>query len=236
MKKRRAPGGTTMNEQNRIRLIETVPAAIRHALGSAELVERRLGRSGNRVLAVGSDRYLKISADLAALRRERDTELWLEGRLIAPRVVEYAEDGQGRGYLVTTAVPGTPACSRSWIDRPASLCGLLAEAMAMVHSLPAEACPFLAEQTEARRALGRPENGFCFVHGDFCLPNVLLRRGAVSGFVDVAGAGVGDPWVDRAWCLWSLAYNTRSEEWNPLLLEKLGVQMDETKYREFVDL
>lgn len=223
-----------MNTFHRERLLAGLPETIRHALGDRPMTERRLGRSGNRVFAVGRELYLKISTDVSALRRERDTELWLEGRLTAPRVVEYAEDDTGRCYLVTDTVRGTPACCSPYVNRPENLCALLADAAAMVHSVCAADCPFLAEQTDARRELGTPAPGQVFVHGDFCLPNVLLLRGTVSGVVDVAGAGVGDPWLDFAWCLWSLGYNTHGDVPNPALLRALGIEWSEAKYREFV--
>jgi aminoglycoside phosphotransferase len=41
-----------------------------------------------------------------------------------------------------------------------------------------------------------PHEEEVFTHGDLCLPNVLLRGGAVSGIVDWALAGVADPHRD----------------------------------------
>ncbi len=53
----------------------------------------------------------------------------------------------------------------------------------------------------------RPENELVFSHGDFCLPNVLLVNGEVSGFIDLGDAGVGDKWRDIALCYRSLKHN-----------------------------
>jgi aminoglycoside phosphotransferase len=42
------------------------------------------------------------------------------------------------------------------------------------------------------------------VHGDACLPNVLIDGDRVTGFVDLGFLGVGDAWWDVATCLTSM--------------------------------
>ena len=49
-----------------------------------------------------------------------------------------------------------------------------------------------------------------FVHGDFCLPNILVQGGTVSGFVDVGHCGLGDGWQDLALGLRSLQHNLKA--------------------------
>lgn len=56
-----------------------------------------------------------------------------------------------------------------------------------------------------------------FTHGDYCLPNVLLDRGAVSGFIDWGNAGVSDRWQDLALAMRSVAYNLGPEWVEPFL-------------------
>ena len=45
-------------------------------------------------------------------------------------------------------------------------------------------------------------------HGDFCLPNILLRDGRIEGFIDLGNTGVSDKWRDIALGLRSLRHNT----------------------------
>lgn len=44
-------------------------------------------------------------------------------------------------------------------------------------------------------------------HGDFCLPNIFLNNGSVSGFIDLGDAGVADKWRDISLCYRSLKHN-----------------------------
>lgn len=73
------------------------------------------------------------------------------------------------------------------------------------------------------------------IHGDYCLPNILVKNGKINGFVDLGSAGVGDPWRDYAWAIWSLEYNLGIKEYTPLLLEKLGIEFNQEKYDEYIN-
>jgi len=44
-------------------------------------------------------------------------------------------------------------------------------------------------------------------HGDYCMPNVLLKDGQVSGLIDLAHAGIADRYSDINDCFWSLGAN-----------------------------
>lgn len=46
-----------------------------------------------------------------------------------------------------------------------------------------------------------------FTHGDYCLPNVILDRDRVSGFIDLGRAGIGDRYRDNALGIRSLRDN-----------------------------
>lgn len=45
------------------------------------------------------------------------------------------------------------------------------------------------------------------IHGDFCLPNIMLNDWYPSGFIDLGNAGVGDRHIDLFWGRWSLCFN-----------------------------
>lgn len=231
-----------MNAKHSNRICTELPPVIAGIIGNRTLTRRTVGRNCQRVYAVGKDLYLKITPHLSELRRERDTNIWLEGKLpggvTVPRVGAYDEvtdprDGIKYGYLLTTAVRGTPASSPPYIKDPVRLCDLLAEALHIFHSLSANGCPGKeCSDTGETDLLG--EQTQTVIHGDFCLPNIILHRSRVSGFVDLGQVTLGDPWEDYAWCLWSLAYNLKTDVYNQRLLDLIGITFDEEKYRKYV--
>jgi len=60
------------------------------------------------------------------------------------------------------------------------------------------------------------------IHGDFCLPNVMLEDWKFSTFIDLPLAGAGDKHVDIYWALWSLKYNLKTDKYTDLFLDLYG--------------
>jgi aminoglycoside phosphotransferase len=69
------------------------------------------------------------------------------------------------------------------------------------------------------------EEDLVFTHGDYCLPNVLLENGKVSGFVDWGNAGIADRYQDIALLARSVRYNF-SADWTKFLFDTLGIEPD----------
>lgn len=54
----------------------------------------------------------------------------------------------------------------------------------------------------------RPNNEqIVFTHGDYCLPNILIQQGKISGFVDLGLSGLGDPYRDLTLIVRSIRRN-----------------------------
>jgi kanamycin kinase len=75
-------------------------------------------------------------------------------------------------------------------------------------------------------------------HGDYCLPNVMISAGAVTGFVDLGELCVADRWRDLAVATWSVTWNL-GPGWEDLFLASYGIERDDgaqTFYRLLYDL
>jgi kanamycin kinase len=76
------------------------------------------------------------------------------------------------------------------------------------------------------------EEDLVVCHGDYCPPNVLLRDGVVSGYVDLGELGVADRWCDVATGGWSTCWNF-GERFEALFYESYGITPDPARIRFF---
>ena len=75
-----------------------------------------------------------------------------------------------------------------------------------------------------------PDEDLVFTHGDYCLPNIILENGKLSGFVDWANAGVADKYQDIALLTRSVEYNFGGDS-TQHLFDALGLKPDWQKIR-----
>lgn len=220
------------------------------------------------VALAGEVRYLKVSqlGRELTLSAERDRMNWAASRLPVPRVLGYGSDATHE-WLLTDGLPGVNATDVTVRADPARLVSLLAEGLRRFHSVPLDSCPFdsraetlmriaqrrvaagLADELDhedltAEAALAqlvqlRPKQEDLVVcHGDYCLPNVLISDGQVSGYVDLGKLGIADRWWDLAVATWSVTRNL-GPGWEALFLDAYGVRQDGDKaafYRLLYDL
>jgi kanamycin kinase len=60
------------------------------------------------------------------------------------------------------------------------------------------------------------------LHGDYCLPNIILKGGNFSGFIDLGSGGLGDRHIDLFWGIWSLGFNLKTDQWKERFLDAYG--------------
>ena len=60
------------------------------------------------------------------------------------------------------------------------------------------------------------------VHGDYCLPNIMLQNWQLTGFIDIAEGGIADRHYDLAWGLWTIMYNLKDKQYGEMFLNAYG--------------
>lgn len=60
------------------------------------------------------------------------------------------------------------------------------------------------------------------LHGDYCLPNIILNNWKLSGFIDVGNGGVGDRHIDIFWGVWTLWFNLKTDKYYARFLDAYG--------------
>ncbi len=60
------------------------------------------------------------------------------------------------------------------------------------------------------------------IHGDYCLPNIMLSDFRFSGFIDLGNGGVGDRHVDLLWGIWTLIYNLKTDKFTERFMDAYG--------------
>ena len=64
--------------------------------------------------------------------------------------------------------------------------------------------------------------GEVLIHGDYCLPNIILDSWRFSGFIDLGNSGVGDRHIDLFWGAWTLKYNLGTDDYRERFFDAYG--------------
>ena len=57
------------------------------------------------------------------------------------------------------------------------------------------------------------------LHGDYCLPNIILDDWKFSGFIDVGNGGFGDRHIDVLWGIWTFNFNLGTFQYTDRFLD-----------------
>ena len=180
-------------------------------------------RSGDYVYNINNEYILKISLDKDKLLREKVVNDELENKLPLSKTILFIEK-DNLYYYLKTKVTGTPLVN--FINKPKQVIKLLKEAFILLQSV----------DTSNIKLINKDSVGNKLVHGDFCLPNILIHNNKVSGFIDVEAMGIGDPWIDYSWCIWSLEYNLKSKEYTEDLLKELDIEFNQELYNKYIEI
>ncbi len=68
-------------------------------------------------------------------------------------------------------------------------------------------------------------NSDTLIHGDFCLPNILLKNWRFAKFIDVGNGGIADRHIDLFWGAWTLKYNLGTDAFRDVFFDAYGREL-----------
>lgn len=80
----------------------------------------------------------------------------------------------------------------------------------------------VGEAWEIVQANGKYLQADTLLHGDYCLPNIILDDWRFSGFIDLDSSGVGDRHIDLFWGVWTLFFNLKTNFFYDRFLDAYG--------------
>jgi kanamycin kinase len=229
----------------------TLPPIIQQYANQAQVYDSSCSEAAHTLFLDGEiPAFLKMEA-AGKLFREKALTEYLHGYGLAPRVIEYVS-AKGRDYLLTEALEGEDGIAGHHLQYPQRLAAALGEYLQMIHRLPVADCPFwgrtaeMIAQSEANISCGYRDKSIIteemsvavasfhrlrscgkddvVLHGDYCLPNIIMKDFTLSGFVDLGTGGVGDRHWDLFWGIWTLQYNLKTDKYRDIFLDAYGRQ------------
>ena len=177
--------------------------------------------SKDKVYNISNKYILKVSSNIERLEKEYNKDTWISNYINSPHPILFIKKKSTAFYL-REFLDGDNLCIDKYISNPELLINLLVDAVNILHNV---------KVTDPKYIIN--DNYKTLIHGDLCLPNILAKDDKIVGFIDLGDSGIGDPWMDYAWCIWSLEYNLKTNKYTPILLEKLGILFDEEKFNEY---
>ena len=196
--------------------------------------------------------YLK-SAPIGSLASEAALDRYFGERGLGAKVISYLS--LDSDWLLTERVRGEDCTHREYLSDPVRLCDTYAAILRELHSLDGRDCPVqnrldgyfaTAERNfragafdpsyadgvftidEAHRVVCEGRSilkADTLIHGDYCLPNVMLDSWRFSGFIDLGNGGIGDRHIDLFWGAWTLRFNLGTDEYRERFFDAYGREL-----------
>lgn len=196
----------------------------------------------------GDGFYLK-SAPKGSLKTEAEMTAFFHSKGLASEVLSYVQEDTD--WLLTARVPGEDCTHAQYLDDPKRLCETTATLLRSLHETDAAGCP-VSDHTKDYLATAErnfrnglydldgtpfhtPEEAWSIVqeyagalrtdtllHGDYCLPNIMLDNWKFTGFIDLDHGGIGDRHIDLFWGIWTLGFNLKTDAYRDRFLDAYG--------------
>lgn len=229
----------------------SLPDGLRQWIADAALFESS-GQSGARTIRIGDGgAYLKIAERGALLHASRMQSYFADKRM-APPVLCYlssgkdylvtqgltGQDGTSPNHLAEperlSEVFGQ--CLRALHEVDARDCPVRDRMSDLIRQVPnarfnrshlEDIASYIGEavlekapdEIACARDLIRSD---VLIHGDYCLPNIILNDWSFQGLIDVADGRIGDRHYDLVWGLWTLNWNLKSQRYGHRFLDAYG--------------
>lgn len=238
--------------------LDVYPAAVRPFLCGGDLYDSSSSPDATVLFVNRGDGFFVKSAAAGALANEAAMTRYMCRLGLGATVLAYVTEK--RDWLVTRKVRGHDCTFQRYIERPEQLCDTLAQILRKLHNLDGAACPIqnhtqrylevaaknyrarhfdaqfgydtAAQAWDVVRQYGHTLETRTLLHGDFCLPNVVLDDWRLGGLIDVGNGGIGDRHVDLFWALWSLRRNLHTDTYRRRFIDAYGrSDVDEKRLR-----
>ena len=180
---------------------------------------------------IGGGFYIK-SAPPGSLKEEAEMTAFFHSRKLGAEVLDYLS--LERDWLVTRAVPGEDCLHSEYRNDPKRLSETLGRLLRQLHETDPAGCPYSHRNNtryahipaDFRQQYPDFLTGQVLLHGDYCLPNVMLHDWEFSGFIDVDSGGIGGapgfwmPTAVRTWTLGSCVSSMLSKPMNKTKLHR----------------
>ncbi len=229
-----------------------LPDPVKKLTEGADLYDSSCSRTACTVLIDrgGSSCFLKI-APKDSLKREAEMTAFVHSFGLAPQVMLYlsedadflvtervpGEDCTAARYLADPRrlCEETASALRRLHDVDAASCPytgyneecrkLAGEAVPASLDMEYLRCLDITDRAEAfefmKKNIGLLKKDV-LIHGDYCLPNILLQDFSFSGLIDLGGCGLADRHFDLFWAVWSLGFNLKTNAWRDCFLDCYG--------------
>ena len=229
--------------------ISTYPIELQEFLTNTKLYDSSCSPQAKVIFIDKDDGYfLKISA-VDKLKREADLTKFFYTKGLSAEVLCYISKDQD--YLLTRKIQGDDCVFQKYLDNPTKLCDSLAENLTMLHNTDFSGCPVehnkrYIDSVEKRFFAGEYDDlilkefsstqeaydifkanahllkSDTLLHGDPCLPNIILKDWKFSGFIDLGGGGIGDKHVDIFWAIYTLKFNLKTDRYRERFVDAYG--------------
>lgn len=153
------------------------PKNIKDKIDGLSFTKDNIGMSGSEIY-IFDDMILKVERHTKSVDKMIDMLTWLEGKVLAPKVICY-EVMDDKSYILMTKIKGKMACDEYYLENPKILLKLLADALKSLWAVDISDCPRTRDiDQELKEARYRVENNL--VDTDNCEPDTFSEKGFKS--------------------------------------------------------